>query len=180
MIQAMTRYKGWQPAMRSRWHRRERARRDHLCGGLLARRRRLSVGQRRFCEQAACPVLLIADEFTPASAHGPLHRERHWGPPSFGDDPATDNTFNALVLTLDHPLMVITWYYTPDAEPIPITKLQLHDERSPIGADSFLGKHVEAKGLLAEQVSPSDVTEVTMDLTAIRAVPKSEVPDCGH
>ena len=133
-----------------------------------------------YSEQAACSVLLIADATTPATAYGTLHRERHWGPPSFGEDPATDSTFNALVVTLDHPLMVITWYDTPDAEPIPITKLQLHDERSPVGADNFLGKHVEAKGPLAEKVSPSDVTEVTMDLLAIRAVPKSEVPDCGR
>jgi hypothetical protein len=60
------------------------------------------------CRAESCANGVQANEESGESIElsGVLHRQIRWGPPNFGENPATDSTFIAWIISLSEPLVV--------------------------------------------------------------------------
>jgi len=99
---------------------------------------------------------------------GILTQRSAFGPPNFGENPATDTKWKAWFLNLDHP---VSLFPTPSASDI-LKRVREMQVRGIVERDrSFkrmLNRHVEVIGRLYVPVLPSDVGAVVLEPNLVR------------
>lgn len=128
--------------------------------------------------QTPCSDMLHADEKTLTVLYGTPHREVHWGPPNFGENPETDSKFEVWVLSLDHPVLVAGWHDDSGKNARKVTHIQITDEDLPVSVELLAGDHVRVEGRLEESAEPAEVTEFTLWTSTIHRMAIEEVPAC--
>lgn len=112
---------------------------------------------------------------------GILQKEEHWGPPNFGENPATDSKIKILVLTLDHPLQVLEDKEFGSGKRTSVAKLQLHVSSERIAfASSQERKRVKVSGSLSIAVGPAEMTAVTMNVSELIVVAGPVGTECRY
>ena len=72
-----------------------------------------------------CESPLGTDNEEVVSLVGRLHKESHWGPPGFGEDPKADSKFTAWVLVLDKPIQFHLGNESSQPRDVNIDKIQI-------------------------------------------------------
>lgn len=120
---------------------------------------------------AWCGRPLRADDSKLVTVSGTVTRETHWGPPGFGENPATDSRFSIWVLRLDFrlPIMIQDYPERGSATQIEATRMRVYGGPGgdlPYG--EFLNRHVSVDGRLWSASAPADVTPVVIEGDQIR------------
>lgn len=98
-----------------------------------------------------------------------------YGPPNYGEDPATDSKEDQYILILDTPIDVIGSIDPIDKTERGVKKLTLvvfDFKTNPV--ESLLGKRVEVHGRLFHAHTGHHRTRVLIEVESIRAVPRSK------
>lgn len=95
---------------------------------------------------------------------GVLHHQVHWGPPNFGENPDTDSTFIAWIISLSKPIVVQEGAQIVESSVSEITLFSFTNtgvfdtER----LQSLDGKLIVVTGKLWPATTPADVTPVVL------------------
>lgn len=111
---------------------------------------------------------------------GVLHKEIHWGPPNFGENPKTDSKFAAWVLHVDKPFNAIQDSKTGAGKELVVTDIQL-ELSSVISVEqiaAFENKHIAVEGKLWKITTPGDVTDFNVSVTKITVDGATEPLSC--
>jgi len=117
--------------------------------------------------------VLQADGKTIIGVSGVLHKEIHWGPPNFGENPSTDSKFIAWILHVDAPFNVKNPFKADRGKEIKVIDVQL-ELSSTFSNDQIAAladKHVIVEGPLWKATTPGDVTDFNI------AVAKATISD---
>lgn len=125
------------------------------------------------CSASPCRGVLQADGNSVIGVSGVLHKEMHWGPPNFGENPSTDSKFAVWILHVDVPFNVINPFKADRAKEIRVTdvQLELSSTFSNEQIAALVEKHITVEGPLWKATSPGDVTDFNI------AVAKATVSD---
>lgn len=99
---------------------------------------------------------------------GTILAEEFYGPPNYGENPATDSKEQVLILNLDAPINVIAVLHTgPDQDSYYNERhVQLVDLAN-LPLTDFIGQHVSLYGTLFEKENGHHHTDVLMDVQNI-------------
>ena len=104
---------------------------------------------------------------------GTVKLEMFYGPPGFGDNPATDEKEFCYVLILDKKVNVLlppetsgSGFHDFDEEKRDVEKMQL-DADSDSGFKTFVNKKVSVKGTLFGRITPGQFTDVLINVRQI-------------
>ena len=100
-----------------------------------------------------------------AKACGLLTREKHYGPPNFGETPKKDSTFSAWVLRTTEPVRVIVPGHPAHATST--KRIQLYFNRQKDGR-AWQDKHLCVSGESAEAITPSDIAPVNITIESTK------------
>lgn len=104
--------------------------------------------------------------------YGFIEEEVYWGPPNFGQNPDSDRKFNVLVLVLAHPIKVVEdEEFGIGGEILEIKRVQLHLVGTLISEGrAIVGQFAAVTGTIGLAVAPAEITQVTMSVSAIKAI----------
>lgn len=122
-----------------------------------------------YCMAHAAPTTLVADDGSGVTQCGSLRKERHWGPPNFGEDPKHDSRFDTWFLVPKVP--VAARYGTEEKV---FKQIQLNPRPDKAITSRSKGHLFEAVGTLHTAVAPSEVMPVVLWPDGIRIVPGCE------
>jgi hypothetical protein len=129
------------------------------------------------CSASPCTSIPSSNGRDIIRTSGVLHKEIHWGPPNFGENPNTDSKFTAWVLHIDLPFKVKNNSIDKQKNEIVVKDIQL--ETSNVITSNkiaeFENKHIIVEGRLWTASTPGDVTDFNIDVTRI-IVNKEKVP----
>jgi hypothetical protein len=117
------------------------------------------------CHAESCANGVLANGET-VELSGVLHHQVHWGPPNFGDEPETDSTFIAWIISLSKPLVIQERSQVIEPSVSEITLFSF--SQTGTGAfdtkrlQSLDGKLIVATGKLWPATDPTDVTPVIL------------------
>lgn len=118
-----------------------------------------------------CGRTLEAEDSRVVTLTGTIVRETHWGPPGFGENPATDSRFSVWVLKLDFrvPVTVQDYPQLGQATRMEATRMRIIPGlNGNLPSEEFLNRHVAVDGTLWSASAPADVTPIIMQATQIR------------
>lgn len=118
------------------------------------------------CLANAAPATLVADDGSGVTLCGSLRKERHWGPPNFGEDPKHDSQFDAWFLV---PKVPVAARYGAEEEVFKQIQLNPRPDRA-ITARAR-GHLFEVVGTLHTAVAPGEVIPVVLWPDSMRRVP---------
>ncbi|WP_342616845.1 hypothetical protein [Rhodoferax sp. GW822-FHT02A01] len=108
---------------------------------------------------------IVADGVASISLCGTLLKERHWGPPNFGEDPRHDSKFDAWFVVLKK---IVKVQY--GSEQSSLRKIQIMPRPEvPIGTNTKRRLY-EVTGTLDTAVAPAEVMQVTLWWKTLREV----------
>ena len=124
---------------------------------------------------ADCKTPVFADSQKTIALYGKLKIETHWGPPSFGDDPAHDSKFDVVIIELKNDLLVNYKFHDKRLENN-VREIQLFnyaDKNNPNfekdKIENLVGKLVAVTGELWSSVTPGDVEPTFLAVTNMDA-----------
>ena len=102
---------------------------------------------------------------------GTVQMERHYGPPSYGENPQTDSTLNIPVLLLDHPVSTIGNPNDPANNKSfkDISKIQLTGSKI-VSSELNPNLHVLVTGMLFMRQTAEQFTDVEMVVKSIKVL----------
>ena len=92
---------------------------------------------------------------------GTLHKEIHWGPPNFGENPNTDSKYSAWILHVDVPFKAVQDSKTGSGKEVDVSDIQLElsDTFSAAQIATLEEKHIAVEGRLWSATGPADVKD---------------------
>jgi hypothetical protein len=106
---------------------------------------------------------------------GVLHRQVRWGPPNFGESPATDSKFTVWVVSLSKPVRISGAARSGAIFRSPIPGIQFSVDPTTFDwkvLEALDGKMVVATGMLWSATSQGDVMPVVMAIKTLAATSK--------
>jgi hypothetical protein len=121
------------------------------------------------CRAESCANGVLANGET-IELSGVLHRQIHWGPPNFGEDPETDSKFVAWIIALSKPLVIQerSQVIQPSVSEITIFSFSYTGVVDTERLQPLDGKLVVVTGRLWPGTTPADVTPVILITKTIK------------